>query len=238
MIIDLWSECRNFIYYLNRKSQQCIIDEMDYDHYWKVRKERPIPARAYVFSRLIEPGSTVLDVGCGDGEIFQYLSQHNNIKAKGIDVSEVAVQKATQKGLDAYVLDITKDPFPFENKFDYVLASEVLEHVFNPEQVLKKLEDRFLKGLIVTIPNIGYYQHRIRMLTGRFPIQWQWHPSEHIRYWTVKDFEQFVIDEGFCVKKIISSNGFPFVERYYPNLHNIWPNLLGEVVVFLLNKTV
>lgn len=233
-----FQEIEQNIKYLFASTPQAVITDMDYNDYWQVRKPRPIPARAIVLSQLIGANSSILDIGCGDGEIFGYLKEHNNVNAVGMDISEVAVEKACQRGMNAVVQDVTVPNFSVASQYDYVLVSEVIEHIINPEYLLDKLHGTFRKGLLITVPNIGFYLHRIRLMFGRFPIQWQWHPSEHLRFWTVKDFSEMVTNHGYIIKDIRSSNGFPFVDQYYPNWHNWWPNLLGEVVVFQLEDLI
>jgi 2-polyprenyl-3-methyl-5-hydroxy-6-metoxy-1,4-benzoquinol methylase len=75
-----------------------------------------------------------------------------------------------------------------EVEYDHVLMFELVEHLVNPEMLLRSVRGRFRKGLYITTPNLGYVAHRLRMLFGRFPVTYIGDPREHLRYWTVRDF--------------------------------------------------
>jgi methionine biosynthesis protein MetW len=179
-------------------------------------------------AQIIEPGSTVLDVGCGEGLLLEYLTKNRAIKGYGVDISHEAAKLAETRGIVIKVTDILA--WEIEEKYDYIILSEVIEHLANSEQVIVKLSKHFRKAMIVSVPNIGYYQHRLRLLFGRFPIQWNWHPSEHLRFWTVVDFKAWIQELGLAVVKVESSNGLPLLHRYLPNL-------FGNQVVFIIHST-
>lgn len=211
------------------------IDAMDYDEYWRVRGGREYPPRVECITNKLEDDSSVLDIGCGDGELYEHARANlNNVDWFGIDLSTAALRKAKDKGIRCEQADVSKEKFVVEGSYDYIIVSELLEHIMNPEGLLRKLKGKYRKALIISVPNIAYYKHRIRFLFGGFPVQWQWHPSEHIRYWSVKDFGFMLKELGFDEYKIVSTNGFPYENRYRPNIHRVWPNLLAEGVLFIV----
>jgi methionine biosynthesis protein MetW len=198
---------------------------MDYDEYWRVRGFHTLQPRYRIMAEVIEPGSTVLDLGCGEGMLLQYLAETRDTSGYGVDVSQEAVKLARERGIQAEVADITS--WQIDQAYDYIILSEVLEHLVNPEEVISKVHRRFRKALIVSIPNIGYYPHRLRLLLGRFPLQWVLHPAEHLRYWTVTDFVEWIDQFGLQAVDVRSSNGFPILDR-------LWPNLFSNQVVFVI----
>jgi len=204
---------------------------MDYNQYWKNRGAFGISTRYWVFADVIDAGSSVLDIGCGDGSTLQYLKEKKNIAGYGLDISQEAVEMAKQKGIKAAVADITRLEFNIEKKFDYIILSEVIEHVPNSEEVLQKTKGKFNKLLIVSIPNTGHYLHRLRLLFGRFPVQWVYHPGEHLRFWTVKDFKQWSKELGFEIVKIRVHSGIPI-------LRQIVPALFADSIIYLLREAV
>ena len=216
--------------------QRPIIRSMDYDLYWQARKERVPPPRVYYIAPLLTPGSSVLDVGCGDGELFEYANATvANLDWHGIDVSPAAIEKSRRKGMQCTVSDITSSAFLGDTSvFDYLVISEVLEHIMCPEQVIEHCLKKFRRGLIVTLPNIAYYKHRWRMLTGRFPKQWSWHPSEHIRFWSIPDFDDWLKLRGVASWKMLTTNGFPLENERFPQWHRWWPNLLAEGCIYFI----
>jgi len=212
------------------------LDKMDYDEYWRERhrKRMDIKPRFLIFAEVIEPGASVLDIGCGDGTNLAFLVKQRSVQARGLDLSEEAVRLAREKGIEAAIADVTLPDFHIEGSYDYIILSEMLEHIPCPEEVLLKMHGHFRKGVLVTIPNIGFYRHRLRLLCGRFPVQWVYHPAEHLRYWTVKDFIWWVEQLGYQVKMIRASNGTSLGRL---RLYKCWPNLWGHQVVFWLESS-
>jgi methionine biosynthesis protein MetW len=157
--------------------------------------------------------------------LLQYLAETRDTSGYGVDVSQEAIKLARARGIHAEVADIAS--WQIDQEYDYIILSEVLEHLVNPEEVIAQVRPRFRKALIVSIPNIGYYPHRLRLLLGRFPLQWVLHPAEHLRYWTVVDFVEWIGQFGLQAVDVRSSNGLPI-------LHRLWPNLLSNQVIFVI----
>ncbi|NCF75234.1 MAG: methyltransferase domain-containing protein [Xanthomonadaceae bacterium] len=104
------------------------------------------------------------------------------------------------------------------DEVDYILELEVIEHLPNIEEFVSKIKNKARKSLIFSIPNRGYYSHRMRLLSGRFPLQWINNPSEHLRFWTVKDIKWWVNFMGLNSNKIIIYEGLPILNKIFPNL--------------------
>jgi methionine biosynthesis protein MetW len=206
-----------------------VIKKMDYDHYWEEMGDINIKERTRIFSRLIKPGSSVLDIGCGTGTNLKYLVENNNIIAEGIDISTNAIEIAKNRGIKAWVADTSQKEFILDRKYDYIIISELIEHIPNPEGLLSKIQDNFNFNLIVSIPNIGFYRHRLRLLFGRFPIQWAFHPGEHLRFWTFKDFLWWLKQIDYKVEGYYPAIGSPVLYKYLPYL-------FAHSVVYALNK--
>ena len=102
--------------------------------------------------------------------------------------------------------------------YDTVLISEVLEHIAEPERVLTRVRDHVGQRLILTFPNIAYLPHRLRLLFGSFPVQWGWHPGEHLRFWSLSDFTWWLGELGYEVVSVQASNGIRGLEAARPSL--------------------
>lgn len=208
------------------------LDRMDYDMYWnEIGGSVGLAPRVSVIAERIEMGTSVLDLGCGDGTLLAYLAATRQSKVSGIDVSERALALARQKGLeDLRQVDLSDPDFRLEGCYNYVVITEVLEHVPNPEDLMCKLVGHFNRKLFVSIPNIGFYTHRLRLLFGRFPQQWGKHPGEHLRFWTLSDFRWWATHLGYRVLEMVPTNGFP-------RLFRILPGLFAKQVVFVLEPS-
>lgn len=209
--------------------QPVALNQMNYDSYWdSIGSFEWFPPRIPVIAERVEPGASVLDLGCGNGTLLAHLAQTRQAQVSGIDVSAQALALAQKKGVACLKqADLSASDFALDGSYDYIVITEVLEHIPNPENLMNKLLGHFNKAVFVSIPNIGFYKHRLRLLFGRFPQQWGKHPGEHLRFWTVLDFARWVERLGYQVVEIIPTNGFP-------RLFRLKPNIFAEQVVIVL----
>lgn len=212
----------------------------DYNEYWKGMGFRAQSlGRAKIISKNIKPNMRILDIGCGDGTLIDYLSKNNNPKEiMGIDISKNAVNITMKMGYQAYEIDILSEGFKLflkDKYFDYIIITEVLEHIQDPENVVVTIKNHFDKYLFISIPNSGYILHRIRLLFGRFPVVTiVRHIKEHIRFWTMKDFYHWCNHFGLKVEKRYVSSSI----RYKPIkvLKSISPSLLAQQIIYKISK--
>lgn len=136
----------------------------------------------------IEPNSTILDVGVGDGLMSELCMKNKNSIISGIDISNTACKKAQERGIPVTVKDINNGlDLKSDEFYDYILLIEVIEHTIYPQKILIEALSHSKKGVIVTIPNSGYIKWRIQMLRGYSPRQ----SFSHLHFWSIKDFELF-----------------------------------------------
>lgn len=211
----------------------------NYDEYWQNRGfHAPSLRRAKIISKYIKRNSKILDIGCGDGTIIEYLSKNNEPQEIiGIDISQKAVDYVKAKGFNAFEIDILSDKFTrfLENKkFDYIIITEVLEHVQEPEKVVIAIKNNFTKSIFVSIPNAGFFIHRLRLLFGRFPvIVIVQHIKEHIRFWTLKDFIYWCNYLGFKVDGTFVSTGLNFRPLIF--LEKMFPGFFGYQIIYKIS---
>lgn len=212
----------------------------DYDEYWKNRGfHAPSLNRAKIISKCIEHKSRILDIGCGDGTVIEYLSKHNKPQEIiGIDISQKAVDFVKTKGYNAIKLDVFSNEFlDFINneKFDYIIITEVLEHVQEPEKIILSIKNNFTNSLFVSIPNAGFFVNRLRLLFGKFPlVMIQQNIKEHIRFWTLKDFIFWCNFLGTKVDKIFVSAGLFYKPLEF--LEKMFPSLFGNQLLFKITN--
>lgn len=201
--------------------------EVDYDRYWQERRKNLTTVKLTSFQKqradLIAPylnrGDTVLDLGCGDGNMLTYLKEVRSIKPIGADISQQAIQSLSAKEIEVLSLDLNhlKETDDIPN-VDFITGFELIEHLPEPESLIYKLQSKTKKGFIFSFPNTGYYVHRLRLLFGKFPLQWRTHPGEHVRFWTVSDAKWWVKNLGFELEAIIPYEGLPILNRLLPSV--------------------
>lgn len=160
----------------------------DYEEYHKSGAVGVCPLRVKLVSNWIEPNSTVLDVGCGEGINAEHIAKLKKVQVHGIDVSAYAISKLVGKGFQGEVKDIDNEGLNLKSTYDYILFVEVLEHLKWPHRVLIEACEHARKGVIVTLPNSGYVRWRLQMLRGYVPRQ----TFTHLHFWSVNDFDLFL----------------------------------------------
>lgn len=186
-----------------------------------------------IIGELVEPDSKVLDLGCGDGDLLQWLVENKNVEARGIEISPARVQRAIARGVSVYQGDIDQGLTNYpDGTFDYVILSQTLQETHRPLQVLREML-RVGRSAIVAFPNFGHWAVRFSLLwTGRAPksrmFPYEWHESPNIHLLTVKDFEELSAREGWTVERRIFISGRRQV--------SLLPNLMAELAVFLVRK--
>ncbi len=199
---------------------------VDYAKYWQKRgrSNQAILTewqknRADHISEMVVEGDVIVDVGCGDASLLKYLTDKTKSRGIGVDMSEPILENAKKIGIETLTIDITKiDNLGQLPEADYIMGLEILEHMPNPEEFIMAVRKKVRKGMIFSFPNTGYYAHRVRLLFGSFPLQWILHPSEHLRYWTVRDARFWVASLGFKMDKIILYQGVPLLNKIIPSL--------------------
>lgn len=157
---------------------------------------------------LIEPGSRVLDVGCDDGALLDYLVAEKNIDGRGLEISQEGVNACVAKGLFVIQGDADNDLSEYpDGSFDYVVLSKTLQAVHRPRDVLRALL-RIGKRAVVTIPNFGHWRVRMSLMRrGRMPVtkslDKSWYDTANIHFCTIRDLFDLIEAEGLRVQEFV-----------------------------------
>ena len=211
------------------------VPSADYDAYWCDRlAEGPGELNGFQLFRAewsaarVAPGARVVDVGCGDGGILARMRELKSIVPLGADVSPFVLAFLEERGIEAVRLDLQSPGMASLPPADHILFFEVLEHLPNPEEVLRDALGRARKSVFFSVPNSGYFPYRLRMLRGRFPMQWRVHPGEHLRFWTLTDMRWWLRALGVEERsELVAYRGIPVLNRLWPGLFGM--GLLCEV---------
>jgi len=181
----------------------------------------------------VDEGSSVLDLGCGDGELLSILVKEKNVRAHGTEIDEQLIYKCVAKGLNVFHEDIDAglSGYP-DSSFDFVIFSESLQQAKRPDNVLGDAL-RVGKNLIVSFPNFGRYSVRFQILfRGKVPVTpalpFEWYDTPNLHFLSISNFIEYCKVRNIRVK----DSAFVTGERRV----KVFPNFLAETGIFLLSK--
>jgi homoserine O-acetyltransferase len=185
---------------------------------------------------LVPPGSKVLDLGCGEGELLAYLIAERGCSVTGVERDSLAVLSAVARGVPVVEWDIDSQLSEFpDGAFDVVVLSRTLQALLYPAEVLTQMK-RIGRRLIVTMPNFGYWRHRSALLGGHMPrskdLPYEWYDTPNLHHSTLPDLELLFSRVGLKVTQRIplSDTGEPL--RFGGRGANL---LAGSVIYVLVN---
>jgi methionine biosynthesis protein MetW len=190
-----------------------------------------------VISQIIQSNKRVLDIGCGDGILMEYLKTKQQNDVRGLEPQKDLVQKCISKGLSVIEGDAEKELVQFPKKsFDYVVLSQTLQAFLNPEEVLDQLL-RIGKQTIVSIPNFGYWKVRLQLLikgtmpiTNNLPNEWYNTPNLHMC--TIQDFVNFCKKKKIKIDKSMCLTNEKISEITNRNMS--YKNIFSQLGIFLI----
>jgi len=186
-----------------------------------------------MMAELVEPGSRVLDLGCGEGELLAWLKEKKRVSAQGVEIDPNKVRRAIARGVSAYQSDIEHGLADYpDGTFDFVILSQTLQEMRYPLKVLREML-RVGRHVIVAFPNFGHWTTRLsHLISGRSPrtvlFPYDWYESPNLHFLTIYDFALLCRAENWVIEKQIFLRGDREVKRL--------PNLLAEVGVFSIRR--
>lgn len=180
----------------------------------------------------IAPSSHVLDLGCGDGVMLDYLQSDKACSGYGIEIDDDQIPRCVARGVDVIQQDVQSGlAMLSDNTFDTVLCLSALQMMKNVEDVLREIA-RVGREAIVSFPNFAYWPHRVALLRGRMPVSkslpYQWYDTPNLRCATIKDFEALANEVGLNVLDRVALTEGAAID--------FLPNWRGSLAVFRLKK--
>lgn len=186
-----------------------------------------------LISELIPAGARVLDLGCGDGALLEWLRENKRVEGRGIELRPELAQRAASRGVPVYQGDLESSlgEYP-DGAFDYVVLSQTLQELRRPLDVLEQML-RIGRHAIIAFPNFGHWRVRLsHLFSGRAPktrlFPHDWHSSPNIHFLTVLDFEETVAQKGWRVEKRLYLSGHSQIR--------VAPNWRAEIAVYLIRR--
>jgi len=176
----------------------------------------------------VKPGARVLDLGCGDGALFNYLARERSISGYGVEIDDTNVLACVKNGVNVVQRNLERGLSEFDDQsFDYVILSQTLQAMRNGERIIHEMLRVGREG-ILTFPNFGYWRNRLQVLRGRMPVSenlpYQWFDTPNIHLCTLHDFERFCGERRIRIleRKVLTDGATVCA----------MPNLLGALAIY------
>lgn len=195
----------------------------------------PIRIDLQKIADMIQPGTRVLDVGCGDGALLDYLVHFKNVDGRGIELGQAGVNACVAQGLSVIQGDADTDLAAYPaDAFDYAVLSQTLQATRAPAEVLRHLV-RIARHAVVSFPNFGNWRVRLQLLLqGRMPhtpvLAHRWHDTPNIHLCTITDFVELARDLDLDIEQSLTLDD---AGRPLPSRHANW---FGAQAVFMLSR--
>jgi methionine biosynthesis protein MetW len=182
---------------------------------------------------LVHPQSSVLDLGCGSGDLLYLLIKEKKVRGQGIEIDDQAIYKCVAKGLNVFHGDVDTGLAEFRDKsFDYVILNQSMQQILHVDKVLTDAL-RVGKKVIVGFPNFAYYKSRLQMFfRGRSPVTeslpYQWYETPNLHFLSILDFKKYCRTKNITIERQIcigENYRIPFLR-----------NLFAQVGIFLISK--
>lgn len=186
-----------------------------------------------IISGWIGFGSKVLDLGCGDGELLQFLRHGLEVKGYGVEKDDTNWLACMQNGSNVIQMDLEDGLSGFEDQsFDTVILSQTLQAMHNTEEIVQEML-RVGREIIVTFPNFGYWRNRLQITNGHMPVSkilpYQWYDTPNVHLCTINDFDEFCKNHKITIleRSVITDS----------KAVNFMPNLFGNLAMYRLKAT-
>ncbi len=192
-----------------------------------------------IIADLVKEKSKVLDIGCGNGELLEFLKKTKSVDARGLEISQKQVSNALSKGLSVIQGDAEKDLTYYPNRnFDYAILSQTIQATHNPKEILEEML-RIAQYAVISLPNFAHIKNRLFLLfKGTMPVSktipFEWYETPNIHFCSIEDFEKLCKKLNFSIKRKAFLTNKHRLMGFFGN--KIMANLFAEYGIFLITK--
>jgi len=192
-----------------------------------------------IIASWIKPGSKVLGLGCGEGDLLYFLKKNKQVKETGIEIKEERVRRCIEKGLSVLQGDINVEVLDYPAEyFDYVILSQTLQQVYEPENLIYSMMNIGKRG-VVSFPNFCHWRIRMQLLySGHVPITkelpYEWYNTPNIRVLSINDFRSFAGKLDYRIMKEAAINMKD--NNMDGEVVNFLPNIFATYGIFMIGK--
>lgn len=186
-----------------------------------------------VIAGWVQPGETVLDLGCGDGALLKLLQSERGARGWGIEIDPANVLAAVANGVNVIQSNLEDGLAGFEDgAFDHVVLSRTLQTVRHTQGILAEMM-RVGREAVVSFPNFAYWKNRMAVMAGRMPVSedlpFQWYDTPNVRFFTIDDFDALCVEMGVTVRErmVLDDKGRQIAEE---------ENFLGSLAVYRIRR--
>jgi len=180
----------------------------------------------------IPRGASVLDLGCGDGSLLDYLQTEREVRGYGVEIDDKNILRCIERGVNVIQSNLDEGLSGFESgAFDFVILSQTLQATRHTEKLVREMLRVGREG-IVSFPNFGYWKNRLQIMQGHMPVSdelpYQWYDTPNVHLCTLRDFEQLCDDMSMRILD----------QRVITNARevHVLPNLLGSTAVYRFRR--
>ena len=188
---------------------------------------------------MVQSGSSLLDIGCGEGDLLSWLAEHKQVSGRGIELSQSGVNRSIARGLSVIQGDADTDlQYYPDQAYDYAVLGQTIQTLRQPQEVVRQLV-RIARHAIVSVPNFGHWKNRLYLaMMGRMPVtktlSYQWFDTPNIHFCTITDFVNLCESMQLVVEKrlYVTHQGVP---NYFNN-KGLFANVFGEQGIFMIHR--